>query len=398
MTRIAALALVCPPLLVGCMLAPTDDGVVTSTTAPLPFTGYDLAPSSSVQVRAWDFAANAMADVGATVSSSTTATTYAGTPLYAWSANRTLAPRFWRPGPAGGSCANVAATTTHTDGHTYNAMTVESDWSACLNAHPTVDGFSRYCRSNHDPYASLFTVDWLPVTVSPALLDLAGVIASRQVSINLDNFQPEPYRFCSASNPGGCPAGLSGDPETYKFYNPDASFIRQSGETLTFPITPSRHDPMTIYIDDMRSSRVDFRVEGGKLVFGITFEATGPEIRMNCIRNAACAFVDGKTIDFTAPRAEMAFDLAVAGDRITYSSVSTTFTTGLVGDHEADEAAAGIAAAINDKLVNEASTRSSVSAALDAVVRGAASLDSYPVREVAISGGRISVLPGCPRD
>jgi hypothetical protein len=51
----------------GCMLGPTDGERVASTTAPLPFTGYDTEASGLVQVKAWDFTAHALAPVGPAV-------------------------------------------------------------------------------------------------------------------------------------------------------------------------------------------------------------------------------------------------------------------------------------------------------------------------------------------
>src|SRR5690242_15422030 len=112
----------------GCMLSPTDDGRVTSTTAPLPFYGYVTQPSVPVQVRAWDYSAHAMASIGPAVMSTTSPTSVDGGPLYSWSASRLLAPQFWRTGPAGGQCAAVGARTT-ISGSTHDVMRSEEHTS-----------------------------------------------------------------------------------------------------------------------------------------------------------------------------------------------------------------------------------------------------------------------------
>jgi hypothetical protein len=383
-------------LATGCMLSPTDDGHVSSTTAPLTFSGLDIEPDAVVQVRAWDNVAHAMADVGAPVRSETTAIGIAtDQPLYAWTAPRTLEPRFWRAGLAGGSCANVAANTTLATGSTYSVITVESNWLSCYNAHPTVGDFFNHCRSNHAPTAQIFTDDWSPVLVSPAALNLAGIIASAQIHLTFDNYQPVGYAFCNASNPAGCPPGLSGDPETYKYYQPDASSITQPSGSLSFAITPSRSDPMTIYIDDMRSSHLDFRVDGTKLVLGITFEPAGVEIPMDCIRNLGCAWAP-REIDFTAPRAELAFELAMVNGHVAFSSVSTTFATGVTGSDLANQAATAIATALHDMVTSNPDIHSAVNSALDQVVRGVANLGDFPLDGVTVSGGVLRVKAGCP--
>lgn len=51
----------------GCLLSPTDDGRVTSTTAPLPFNGYLLEARAPAYVRAWNHTTHQMEDVGAPV-------------------------------------------------------------------------------------------------------------------------------------------------------------------------------------------------------------------------------------------------------------------------------------------------------------------------------------------
>jgi hypothetical protein len=277
-------------------------------------------------------------------------------------------------------------------------MTVESDWQSCYGDHPSTSEFYTSCASTNSPVSKLYTTDWVARPVPASRLALAGLVASGQISLVFDNYTPTAYQFCNSTNPSGCPAGGAGDPETWKYYAPNASSINDGTSTMTFSIAPSREDPMTIYIDNMRSRTLDFSVVGSRFVLGINFEAADPEIRMNCIRNGLCPFIDGMTIDFTAPRAAISFTLSADDGRIAYTDVSTVFTTGLTGDDRADRAAASIADAITEKLMTDPAIRSAVGSALDAVVHGAAELDGFPIEQVAVSGGTLSVLPGCPQD
>lgn len=390
----AAAAAAATLALSGCMLTPTDDGRVSSRETSIRFAGYHTEPNAPVQVRAWDFAANQMVNVGAPVRSSTLEAIYIDQPLYDWSAERRLENRFWREGPVAGHCA-ITRATTELNGQVYNLMTVESDWINCPV--DTVGGFYAQCRSSNNPLAKIYTRDWAPVQVQQSRLNLAALVASSRIRITFDNYTATAYEFCSASTPQGCPPGGASDPETYKFYRPNGSFLQQAGERMSFSIPPSRSNPMTVYIDDMSSRSLDFRAEGSSFVLGIDFESNGPEIRMNCIRNVVCAFVDGRTIDFTNPRAELRFQLTAKDGEVTFSDVTATFTGGTPGD-EAAQASAAIGEAITTMVRDNASIRAAVSSALDAVIRGAAGLDQYPIEGVTIHNGSIQVQPGCPMD
>ncbi|HSR98347.1 MAG TPA: hypothetical protein VLM79_14920, partial [Kofleriaceae bacterium] len=262
--------------LAGCMLSPTDDGRVSSTTAALPFQGFTTEPGAPVQVRAWNYTTHAMANVGAPVPASASPFNIDGGPLYSWSASQTLSPAFWRTGPGGAQCAAVGAQTTISSG-TYNVISVEQDWADCFNEHPSAGDFFSHCAASNSPVAKIYTNSWGPVSVDQNALNVAGIIASSQNSLRLDNFTPTQGQFCNASNPAGCPPGLGGDPETYQFFNPNASSLTQTGMApLMFSITPSRNDPMTVYIDNMASNRIDFTTSGNRFLLGINFESAAP--------------------------------------------------------------------------------------------------------------------------
>ncbi|MFZ5441566.1 MAG: hypothetical protein ACOZQL_16285 [Myxococcota bacterium] len=402
MNRLAA-ALLSLSLTTGCILSPTDDQRVSNPAAPLAFSGYHFYGSSPVQVQAWNYDTNSMENLGAPVNSAASSSVSLGDqPLYSWSVTRSLAPRHWRTGPVSGQCATIAATTV-LNGSTWNLYTVENDWVSCFSSNPTVGAFSAHCASDANPFARLYTSDWGSRTVTPTRLNLVATIASGLISINFDNYQPTEYLHCNAGNPAGCPTGGASDPETWKFFNPNASFVQQAtldgspGSTFNFSIDPSRSDPMTVYLDDMRSTTLGLRVEGDELVMRVNFEAAGPEIRMNCIRNIACAFVDGRTIDFVAPRAEIRFRLAMQNGKVTYTNATATFTGGTPGD-EAVQAEAAIAAAITQKLNADASIKTAVGDALHELVRNAADLGPFPIERVIVSGGSLSVQPACVRD
>jgi hypothetical protein len=383
--------------LASCMLSPTDDGRVGNTAAALPFEGFTIEPGAPVQIRAWNYSTHAMANVGAPVSASTTPFNIDGGPLYSWSASRALPPQFWRPGPGGAQCAAVGAQTTISSG-TYSALTVEQDWGDCFNEHPSVGEFASSCASSNSPVAKLYTSSWAPVTVTQSQLNLAGLIASSQITLTLDNFTPTQGQFCNFSNPGGCPPGLGGDPETYQFFFPNASSLVQTGMApLRFSITPSRHDPMTIYIDNLTSTSLDFTTSGNRFLLGINFESSLPEIRMNCIRNFFCAALGNPTLEVDGARAVLSFALAVESGRIVYTDVTATVTT-TSPSSDSISAANSIAAAMADKLSNEPSIKAAVATAIDSVIRQSAGLTGFPIEGVGIGGGNIQVRAGCPLD
>jgi hypothetical protein len=382
--------------LAGCMLSPTDDGRVSSTTAALPFQGFTTEPGAPVQVRAWNYTTHAMANVDVPVAASTSPFNIDGGPLFSWSASRTLPPAFWRTGPGGAQCAAVGAQTTISSG-TFNVISVEQNWGDCFNDHPSVGEFFSNCAASNSPVAKIYTNSWGPVSVDQNALNVAGIIASSQISLRLDNFTPTQGQFCNASNPAGCPPGLGGDPETYQFFNPNASSLTQSGmPPLTFSITPSRNDPMTVYIDNMASNRVDFTTSGNRFLLGINFESAGTEIRMNCIRNFVCGFVGNPTLEVDSARAVLSFALAAQGGRVVFTDVTATMTTSSTGDSVS--AANGIATAMADKLNNEPTIKAAVSTALDSIIRQSAGLSAFPIEGISIGGGLISVRPGCPMD
>lgn len=382
----------------GCMLSPTDDGRVSSTTAALPFEGFTTQAGAPVQIRAWDFTANAMANVGAPVAAGTAPTAVDGGPLYYWSASRSLPARFWRNGPGGGQCAAVGAQTT-VSGGTYNVITVEPDWGDCFNENPSVGGFFDHCQSNNSPVAKIYTNSWGPVTIDQSLLNVAGLVASSQITLTLDNFTPVRGQFCNTGNPGGCPEGLSADPETYQFFAPNASSLTRTGQPpLVFSITPSRHAPMTIYIDNMMSRSLDFTTSGSRFVLGINFETAEPEIRMNCIRDGFCLALGDPPLELEGPRATISFALGLQNGQVVFTDASATFTTTSTSG-DAMSAAAAIGAAMTDKINNVPAIHSAIGAALDAVIRQTAGLTAaFSIDAISIGGGLIQVRPGCPLD
>lgn len=389
-------ALAAASALSGCLLNPTDDGRVDSRTDPLLFGGYHIEAAAPVQVRAWDFEANEMVDVGAPARSSKEATMVDGARLHEWAAWRTLDERFWRRGPVSGYCAVTGASGTWGD-EEYSLGSFDPDWAACFDDDRDVLRFAKRCVSGQKTTARVYTRDWAPAVVTQEELDQAAAVASSLIRITIDNYTHVAAEHCGAASPEGCPQGDASDWETYKFYSPEASFLRQGREQVRFSIAPTRREPMTVYIDDMRSRAIDFRVDGARLVLGVDFESAGIEIRMNCIRHFACMQLDGMSIDFAAPRAELSFQLAARGGKVAYSEVTAGFTTGTAGDG-AEAAGELIGKSIGRMLRTDAAIRKAVSAALDAVVRGLAGLDAYPIERVTVRDGSIDVLPGCPMD
>lgn len=382
----------------GCILGPTDDQRVASSTAPLTFEGYHLNASGQVQLRAWNYSTHAMADLGLPVTAAASPSYTFERDIFGWSATRTLGPSFWKAGPVAGRCAVIGGTTA-VSGKTYNLYTFEQDWASCFVANPTVGGFTANCTSNHSPVANIYTTDWATRLVTASALTTTATLASAFITINFDNFTPNPFEFCNSSNPAGCPNGDGSDPETWKFFAPNASFIRQNvpgspATMMNFSINPSRSGPSTVYIDNMRSNSLGLRVDGNDFILRIGFEAAGVEIRTNCIRDGLCASIDGRTIDFTAPVAEIRFRLAVVNDKVVYTSAVASFSSG-VGATDAENS---IAAAITEKLTADASIHASVNDALDGLIRQAAGFGNFPVDSIIPSGTGLVVRPACIRD
>jgi hypothetical protein len=239
---------------------------------------------------------------------------------------------------------------------------------------------------------------WKIGRVGAGQLGLAGLVATSQIRLTLDNFTPIQGQFCNAGNPAGCPPGLAGAPETYQFFAPNASSLTRTGQPpLTFSITPSRSDPMTVYIDNLVSRALDFTTSGNRFVLGISFEAADPEIRMNCIRNFVCAFTGNPTLELDSPRAVISFGLALRNGSVVYTDAVATFTTSSTSG-DALTAASGISAAMTEKLNNEATIKAAVGSALDAVIRQTAGLGTLPIESLTIGGGTVQVRPGCPLD
>jgi hypothetical protein len=122
------------------------------------------------------------------------------------------------------------------------------------------------------------------------------------------------------------------------------------------------------------------------------------EIRMNCINNFVCAFVDGRTLTFAAPRAEISFGLTLVAGHVQFTDVSTSFST---GNTDSDSIAAGhaIETAITQHINGDPGIRSAVSSALDTVVRIAGRLGftapTLAIDALTLSGNTMTIQPGC---
>ncbi len=380
----------------GCMTWPMNGSIVADTNAPLSFGGYHIQSNTPVQVKAWNYNTNRMTNLGGTINSSRAGVVGVfDSPIYEWSGRRTLAPNYWRDGPNGGQCA-VATASTVLSGRTYSIMTLDPDWGSCLSSNPTLGGFYSNCRSVNFPYAELFTPDWQPLEISEGTLGTAGILASRQVSIVLDNYTPTEFEFCSAATPAGCPTPTS-DPNTYKYYKPNGGAVTADGASLEFSIAPARENYMTVYIDEMASNRIQFSVEGtNTLVMQVDFESAGPEIRMNCIDNFICGFIGNPTLELGSPSAALRFPLIVRAGEVTYNSATVAFTA--TGDSNVQNAASSIGIAMQDKINNDASVKSAISATLDGLLHQAGAFDAvYPISEVTVVGSGLRVKAGCPR-
>jgi len=144
----------------GCMLAPTDGQVVSSTTAPVAFGGAVFAPGQGITVRAFDFQARAWTAVASTTSAAGVAATFGKAALYGWRTTVPLDARFWLAGFPSGFGARVQAANP-----SGALMSVEASWNACAKTWDDPGQFALHCASDHTPAAWIATADFVPPVV-----------------------------------------------------------------------------------------------------------------------------------------------------------------------------------------------------------------------------------------
>ncbi|HEY4243661.1 MAG TPA: hypothetical protein VGM88_27800 [Kofleriaceae bacterium] len=386
----------------GCMLGPTDNEQVAHKTDALYWTGYDTDATSTVGLLGWSWTSHSYTPFGVTMHPSSGGVTPAGgVTLYPWSSSQVVPSALWHAGPGGGSCAIVRSQTTHHDGTLYDLISVDDDWADCWNADPNTQHFYANCRASDSPLAHLYTSDWAGTAVVGAHPNdwlALNTLASLLVTLNINDYTSTAYQYCNSGNPAGCPPGGAGDPETWKFYMPNGSSISAGmigpGGTTVFSIPPVRHPPDTVYLSGMNSTTIDFRVDSGKLVFGIDFADAGPEIITNCIRDASCFLRDHHTISFMTPRAEIWMTLALVGGQVHATNISTTFSTGNT-DQDSIDAGNAIAAAFTTTLTTDPTIAAAFDGAVDQAVRVAAHLNGLPIQSITLGGSTMSVAASC---
>lgn len=389
-------------LYAGCVLGPSDGASVADRSASIGFYGYAPEANASVQVRAWNFQTHRVEDVGPLAHASPNALDprYFDDPTFEWSAPRALPNAYWRAGPNGGYCARIGAR-IQAYGAWQSAITVDSDWGSCYQRHRD-NSFYTACAGQSSPEARIYTRAWSALPISNAALALASVLAGRRLQIVIDNYTPTANEYCSADHLANCPADWKGVPqalvpETFKYYRPNASRLSADGAEVRFSINPERRDPHTIYVDDIASRSVALSVVGNRLRLAISFETDGPEVRMNCIRNAQCFISDGTTIDVNSLSATLDFALQLDGDAVGYSDVSVQVSAS--GDGRASLMADALRDNFADKLNHDAAVRHAVGSGLTGLLREMSGLDAaYPIAGIEVRDNAISVRPGCPRD
>jgi hypothetical protein len=162
-----------------CTLGPYDQQEITSTTAPIGFGGYALAPGLTVRVRVLD-QASGIWDVVATATSSAVISippnSWGDNPaLYRWSTSAPLASGcYWNPQcqrPTDGyGVATVRTRVEGSDGT--NLIVFTRDWEPCMNermaAGSTFNAAAVDCKSWSHPELRLRHVgEWLPLPVLP---------------------------------------------------------------------------------------------------------------------------------------------------------------------------------------------------------------------------------------
>jgi hypothetical protein len=154
----------------GCMLAPVDGQVVTSTSSVIHFEGYAANPSEPWRIEAFD--GLIPRPIANTTSGAAPERQYDGADLYKWSVDAQVPSSYWIPGTTG-HVARVRAVWGASLSST--AFTFTSDWLACLGRNPDLEDFIENCQSPRSPNAYIYTshyptsVDLRIVNIRPAI-------------------------------------------------------------------------------------------------------------------------------------------------------------------------------------------------------------------------------------
>lgn len=160
--------------LTGCMLAPVDGQVVTSTSQVVHFNGYTLKASEPVQVETFD--GSSWTFLASMTTRATPERQYDGSDLYPWSTDAAVPAGRWRRGTTGFAAqvrARVGSSLERT------AYTFTSSWLTCLGANPGLYEFIENCRSPRSPNAFLYTSDYpagVDLTITSIRRDVGGVL------------------------------------------------------------------------------------------------------------------------------------------------------------------------------------------------------------------------------
>ena len=220
--------------------------------------------------------------------------------------------------------------------------------------------------------------------IGPQELQYAAAALQASVQLELDNFTPTAYQYCRPAAPDGCPVP-GADAETYKYFARDSSEFVINGRPFAFSLLPTRNEPFTFYIDDMRAVGIRLEVDGDDLVLGLDFEGDGVEIRSDCIRNAGCAFAGNQDRDFPRPRLNLRFSLSAAGGQVQFQLARAEVATGAAS--EDPQTVSDLNEAVENALLGEPIFRAFVSSALNAALLRFSDPERCTLQAISASGG-----------
>jgi hypothetical protein len=125
------------------MMGPYDGMRVADRSSTMSYHGYLTAPSTEVDVYAWNPATSTWAVLGYTQSSASVSITMNdGTELYSWNLGNFAIPlQYWIAGK-GGYYARVRALQRNSNGSTYQLSVARKDWGTCFFENFNGEGFT----------------------------------------------------------------------------------------------------------------------------------------------------------------------------------------------------------------------------------------------------------------
>lgn len=142
---------------------------------------------------------------------------------------------------------------------------------------------------------------------------VAGLLSQLSgLKIHLNNYTATKYQFVHEDN--------------YAYENPKSSVIVLGTDSIPFDIDVYRHEPYSIYINDMNSTRLQGDAHDGLAFITINFESNGTEIIGDCVSNLAC-LCTAPQLDLSSIVTLMPIALGIKNSAISLEAQDTKFSS-----------------------------------------------------------------------